>query len=167
MFEPPGPSSAATGVEASGECSCAALAEPLTLAELVVDVEIGICTSNLLAINRCGRSSGLLRVAMGRFCLALSFGRRSGRPQSPQALDQLSLFACSILYAARRKPGRYSQSPNKEGVPFTSRIRPGELVQFAPRSPWNPTAIQLEFRTPQEVRDRMRANHGRSHKSGV
>ena len=79
VFEPLGPFSAATGVETSGECSCAALAEPLTLAELVVDVEVGICTSSLLALNRCGRSSGLLRVAMGRFCLALSFGRRSGR----------------------------------------------------------------------------------------
>ena len=84
------------GVEASGECSCVSL-DSVALVELDTGTSAGICTSSRLALNRCGKSIGLFLVAMGRFCFALILGCRSGLPQSPQALDQLSLFSCSII----------------------------------------------------------------------
>ena len=80
------------GLDTSGECSCAAIAE------LVVGISAGICTPRRVALNRCGKSSGLFRVEICHFCFALIFGRRSGLPQSPQALDQLSLFSCSMIW---------------------------------------------------------------------
>ena len=81
-----------TGVDTSGECSCAAIAE------LVAGVSAGICRSSRVALDMCGKSNGLFRVTIGRFCFALIFGRRSGLPQSPQALNQLSLFSCSMIW---------------------------------------------------------------------
>ena len=91
------------GVDTSGECSCAVL-EVVALAELVEGMSAGICTSRRLALNRCGKSNGRFLTAIGRFCFALILGRRSGLPQSPQALDQFYLFSCSMIWRARGFP---------------------------------------------------------------